>query len=134
MGAHFFLEFNGSLLLALSLSLYLSRSLVILFHRAPLHSSDRRSGIQEVNTQRWIVRERGGRTRAARAHLESGFNDVGGRNERSGGHAGDGTGQQQRKGRVVAALVGQRRFAVRVRREVDGAERDVAQEARFGTL
>lgn len=69
-----------------------------------------------------------------KTHLESGFNDVGGRNERRGGHAGNGAGQQQRQRCVVATLVGQRRFAVSVRREVDGAERDVAQEARLGTL
>ena len=67
-------------------------------------------------------------------NLKSGFNDVGRGDEGSGRHTGYGTGYQQRQGGIVAVLIRQSRFGVRVRREVNGAERHVAKEASFGTL
>ena len=71
---------------------------------------------------------------APRHDLQPRLDDVSRRDERGGGHAGDGAGGQQRPRRVVTGLVGEAEFEVRVRREVDGGEGNVAHEARLGAL
>lgn len=68
------------------------------------------------------------------AHLQPGLDDVCGRDERGRRHSGDGAGDEQREGRVVARLVGKARLQVRVCREVDGGEGNVAEEAGAGAL
>ena len=67
-------------------------------------------------------------------YLQSSLDDIRGRDERGRGHARDGARNEQRQRRVVAGLVGEARLEVRVRGEVDGGERDVAEEARAGAL
>ena len=71
---------------------------------------------------------------APRDDLQPRLDDVGRRDERGGGHAGDGAGDQQRPRRVVAGLVGEVELEVRVRREVDGGEGNVAHQACLRSL